>query len=342
MKKMIKFVFKLAIWLVVIALALVLTIPLWFGPVVRSVANAVVPGKIDAAFNIGHLSLNPYTGRFELGELTVANPNGHTYSEKLAVSVGTVAFDLGMSTLPDDVVHIEEITIADVGIALVKDEAGVLNFDQLQYNVAGGREKFETAQAEQAKARAAQEPRPAEAKPQPEKKPEAAQPAQEKPAKEKKFVIDRLSLTGLKIKIGMVPIMLPPLVLNDIGKKSNGATLEDVYDQVVAAVMQSIGAIGDGAKALTEFALSGASQAAEQANQAARQAAEQASQAARQATERLSGAAGKATESVSGAAGKAAESVSGAADTATKAVSGVLDGATDGANKALESFKKLW
>ena len=54
-KTLIKTVFVIVVLLVVALLAL----PLWFGPVVRGVANAAVPKVTQAGFILAHLSLNP-------------------------------------------------------------------------------------------------------------------------------------------------------------------------------------------------------------------------------------------------------------------------------------------
>ena len=77
MKKLLKIVGGIILGIVVLALLLVLTLPLWLGPVVKPIANAAVPKMTKTSFNLGHLSLNPYTGRFELGAMNLGNPAGY-------------------------------------------------------------------------------------------------------------------------------------------------------------------------------------------------------------------------------------------------------------------------
>ena len=299
--KVVKFLLKAILWIVVIVVVALLALPLWFGPVVKGVANSVVPGIVKTNFHLAHLSLNPYTCRFELGGLKLANPQG--YSEEIAASVGELAFDAETASLATDVIHIEEITVKDVFVSYVNGgENKVNNFQQIQYNVAGGKEQYEAKQA----AKAAE--KPAEEK-----------PAESKPAK--KVIIDKLTIAGIKIQFGFIPLTVPvDIRLTDIGKSSGGATFEEVGQQIWASILKAAGAVGDQLKALGSLT-----------GDAAKQASEAASKAAGQATE----AAGKAASAIAGGAVDATKAVGDAAGNATKA-------AGEAAGKALDSLKKLW
>ena len=147
MKKLLKIVGGIVLGIVVLALLLVLTLPLWLGPVVKPIANAAVPNVTKTSFNLGHLYLNPYTGRFELGDMRLGNPVG--YDEPTAVSVDNLVVDVAMTTLGDKYVHVEEVTVDGVFVSLVNGGANnVDNMTQIQYNVAGGKEAYELKQAE--------------------------------------------------------------------------------------------------------------------------------------------------------------------------------------------------
>ena len=89
--KAIKFLLKLVLWLIVLVVVALLTLPLWFGPVVKAVAGKVAPKVAQIELAMDHLALNPYTARFELRGLRVGNPAG--YAEKYAATVGDVVFD---------------------------------------------------------------------------------------------------------------------------------------------------------------------------------------------------------------------------------------------------------
>ena len=297
--KAIKVIGKILIAIVILVVVAVLTLPLWFGPVVRCVANTAVPRVVKTDFNLGVLSLNPYTGRFELGDMQLANPQG--YPEKFAATVGDVVLDVGMMSLAGDTVHIEEIKVKDIFVSVVKNNEGVGNFQQIQYNVAGGKEKYEAQQAEKAKLESVKKAEGTE------EKSSASGEESEKPSK--KFVIDRLEISGLHVQLGVIPIALPSITLTDIGKKSNGATIADVWNEILGSVMKAAGSLGDGLKALGGL---------------------------------TSDAAGAATKAVGDVTGKAAES----AGTATKAVGDAagkaVDSVGEGAKKAADALKSLF
>ena len=322
--KAIKILLKAVVAIVAIIIVALLLLPIWFGPVVKTAANAAVPGIVKTDFHMGHLHLNPYTVRFELGDMQLSNPQG--YPEKYAVTLGDIIFDAETLSLATDVIHIEEITVKDIFVSVVSGgENKVGNFKQFQYNVAGGKEKYEAAEAK--KQRAAEEeaekiqleemqnPKAAE-----EEKAKLAE--EEKPSK--KVIIDKLHISGLKIQLGFLPISMPATIeLADIGRKSGGATLMEAWQQIWEGILKAAGVGGEQLKALGNLT-----------GDAAKQATEAASKAAAQATAVV----GDATESAT----KAASAVTDSAANATKAVGDTMNKATEGATKALDSLKKLW
>ena len=58
-------------------------------------------------------------------------------------------------------------------------------------------------------------------------------------------------------------IPVPSITLTDIGKKSDGASLEDIVDQIWQAILKSALAVGDGAKAAVGAVGDGAKAAAD-------------------------------------------------------------------------------
>ena len=304
--KVIKILFKAIVCIVALVVVALLALPLWFGPVVKTAANAAVPGIVKTDFHMGHLHLNPYTARFELRDMQLANPAG--YPEKYAVTLGDITFDAETFSLMTDVIHIEEITVKDIFVSVVSGgENNVGNFKQIQYNVAGGKEKYEAAEA---KKRQAADAEAEKIRLEEMQNPKAAEEEKAKLAEEegpsKKLIIDKLHISGLKVQLGIIPISVPVTIeLTDIGRKSGGATFEEAWNQIWAGILQKAGMVGDQLKALGGMA-----------GDSAKQATEAASKAAAQATESLS----KATED-------AAKS---------------LNKATEGAAKALDSLKKLW
>ena len=333
--KLIKILLKAVVCIAVLVLVALLTLPLWFGPVVKTAANAAVPGVVKTDFHMGHLHLNPYTARFELGDLQLSNPQG--YSEKYAVTLGDIIFDAETLSLATDVIHIEEITVKDVFVSVVSGgENKVDNFKQIQYNVAGGKEKYEAAQAEKEE-KAKLEELQAKETAQEKREPEPQVAEEEKPAK--KVIIDKLHISGLKVQYGILPISVPVTIeLADIGRKTGGATLMEAWQQIQDGILKAAGVGGEQLKALGNLTGDAAKQATAAATKAAAQATESVSKAtsavtdsAASATKAVGNVTGQATESV----GKAASAVSDSATKATKAVG-------DTAGKALDAINKLW
>lgn len=210
-----------------ILLALLALSPLWLGPVGRFAANIAVPGITGTEFNMAELSVNPYSGRVEVGSVDLANPEG--FSEKRAVALGSLKVKMSPASLFTDTIHIESIEVNDLFVSYVSS-SGKNNFDVIAANAAGPAEAEETLPDAQ----------PAEGET------PAAGEKEEVVEEEggKKVVIDVLSLSGVKVKVGPVTIPLPPIVLRDIGKESD-MTLEEVAQEVLNAVLKASASLGD-------------------------------------------------------------------------------------------------
>ena len=325
MNKQAKKILKIAAWVIGVPVALVvlavLTLPLWLGPVVKPTVNTLVPRYTQTEFNLGHLYLNPYTGRFEMGDLYLGNPKG--YDEPCAVAMSNLVVDVALTTLASEYVHIEEITVDQLFVSCVNGgEHGVNNFQQIQYNIAGSREQHEAAQA---KALAAEEKRLAELEAAEAKADEAekakleAMEAEERAkyesdkaeaeleaeaeaemdaAAKKKFVIDRLVIGGITIKYGFLTLPLPSVTLNDIGKESGGATMAELVDQVWQSILKSANSVGDAANQAMDAVSAGASKSMDAV-----------SESASKAADAVSAGAGKAADAVSESAGKAVDAI---------------------------------
>jgi len=355
--KAVKILLKVLVCLVILLLAALLSMPLWFGPVAKTAANAIVPGVVKTDFRLGHLSLNPYTARFEMGAVNLANPQ--KYSVKDAVRIGEMIFDAETASLMTDVIHVEELTVRDLFVSVVSGgENGVMNFKQIQYNVAGGKEKYETAQAEKESA-ASQKDAAAPKQGSGEKK------------KSKKIVIDRLEVSGLTLQLSILPLRIPSVVLTDIGRKTGGATFEETWQQILDGIMKAAGVTSDQLKAFGVLSGDAVKKTNEAVVETAKKATAVVDVAAKQisaGTEKttavvdgtaknLTATAEKATKAVSstlGAAkGIAGDSVGSAAGAAKNAAAGTVEGGVkavddgvkavgEGAKKTMDALKKLW
>ena len=145
-------------------------------------------------------------------------------------------------------------------------------------------------------------------------------PGQDQPSK--KVIIDRLRISGTKVKLMksdmMPPLMLPTVELTGIGRKSQGATLEEVWTQVSEGVMKSMAAMGDGLGALGGLLGDGAQGLGEA----------------------LGGAAGKLPQGASDAASKTVDAVGGAAKDAADAIGDTTKKTADGVKNLFKGFGK--
>ena len=71
--KAIKVIGKILLWTLAVVVVLLLALPLWIGPVVKGVANSVVPGITGTDFHLGEFGLNPYTGTLHVGDMQLAS-----------------------------------------------------------------------------------------------------------------------------------------------------------------------------------------------------------------------------------------------------------------------------
>jgi len=228
--KVIKFIFKAILWIVVLVVIALLALPLWIGPVVKGVANSVVPGITGTGFNLGEFGLNPYVGTLHVGDMQLANPTN--FSEKNAVALDKFDADLAVTSLfGGKKICIESV---DLDGLVVYTDPKMANFRQIAANAAG--EPKEMSES----AKFAEENAPAEEpKAKPEEKPEEAKEG-------KGLQIDRLTVKNVTVKYGIVPFKIPmDIEIKDIGKDSeNGASLQEIVQLVWQKILAAGGAVG--------------------------------------------------------------------------------------------------
>ena len=278
MKKTVKIIVGAVVAIVALVIILVLALPLWIGPVATGVANAVAPKITGTAFNLAHFGLNPYSGVLTVGGLDLSNPP--KYEEKTAVKLDNFKVDLGMMSLCSDVIHVEDVALD--GLYVYASGLTGANFQDIAKHAQGDK----TA-----------EEKPAEEKPAETKKSEGG----------KKVCIDHLVLKNIKVKIGPMPaIPVPTIELNDLGKPKDtndkgGISFEELWQTVLAKVMESANALGNGVKALGNLTGDGA--------KAASEAASKATEAVGNGAKAAGEAAGKAVDAVGEGAKKAADAL---------------------------------
>ena len=312
MKKKLKLVAKILLWLLAGVVVLLLALPLWIGPVVKGVANAVVPGITGTDFHLGEFGLNPYTGTLHVGDMQLANPTN--FSEKNAVDLKAFDVDFAMTSLFFGKKYRVEFVEVN-GVFVHVDVPKAANFLQIAENATGGGDDDEAeAQTVDVKAPEAQQTEAQQAES------TKAEPEQQEEKESKGVQIDRITLKDVTVKYGL-PVKIPmDLELDGIGADSEyGAAFMDVWvavkDKVLSAANSVGGALGDLGK--------GAANALKDASGAAADALKDASGAA---TDALKDAGGAATDTLKDAGGAAADALKSAGGAATDALKSAGDG----------------
>ena len=242
MKKKLKLVAKILLWVLAGVVVLLLALPLWIGPVVKGVANAVVPGITGTDFHLGEFGLNPYTGTLHVGDMQLANPTN--FSEKNAVDLKAFDVDFAMTSLFSGKKYRVEFVEVN-GIVVHSDFPKGDNFMQIAENATGGGDDDEAeAQTVDVKAPEAQQTEAQQAES------TKAEPEQQEEKESKGVQIDRITLKDVTVKYGL-PVKIPmDLELDGIGADSEyGAAFMDVWiavrDKVMSVVTSVGGAVGD-------------------------------------------------------------------------------------------------
>ena len=242
MKKKLKLVAKILLWVLAGVVVLLLALPLWIGPVVKGVANAVVPGITGTDFHLGEFGLNPYTGTLHVGDMQLANPTN--FSEKNAVDLKAFDVDFAMTSLFFGKKYRVEFVEVN-GVFVHVDVPKAANFLQIAENATGGGDDDEAEeQTVDVKAPEAQQTEAQQAES------TKAEPEQQEEKESKGVQIDRITLKDVTVKYGL-PVKIPmDLELDGIGADSEyGAAFMDVWiavrDKVMSVVTSVGGAVGD-------------------------------------------------------------------------------------------------
>ena len=316
-----KWPLKTFYWLIGLVVLIVATLPLWLGPTVRPIACKVVPRFTGTPIQLDKLWLNPYTGRFELGGLVVANPEG--YSEPTLVSVGNLVFDLDMASVTGNCMHIEDVTVEEVFFSYVSGgEHKVENVKQIQYNLAGGKEQYEANQAKAAEKAAAEKAKA-------EEQPVEAQPEEktEEKSEEKKCIVDKVRIAGVKIKYGLVSVPVPTIELHDLGNESEGMTFSEFFTTIWKKILSGASALGDGVKALGSLAGDGVMAVGEGALKAGGAAVD---------------ALGEGASAIGEGAGAAVDAIGDGASAIGEGAGAAVDAIGDGAGAAVDAIKGIF
>ncbi len=215
MKKALKIITKTLLWLVVLVVVALLTLPLWVSPVVRTAANRITPNYTGTYFNLGAFGLNPYSGHLHVGSVQLDNPKG--YRPAKAVTLGNLDVDVDMSTVLSETIVIRDIVVKDLFISLASKD-GTNNFAAIAAYATKDKEESE----------------------------EKAEKDETSTKSERKVVIDRIRLEGVSVQYEMIKLPLPTITLTDIGRESDGVGFEDAWMAIWESIQKSATTVGDG------------------------------------------------------------------------------------------------
>ena len=312
--KAIKVIGKILLWIIAIVVVVLLALPLWIGPVVKGVANAVVPGITGTDFHLGEFGLNPYTGTLHVGDMQLANPTN--FSDKNAVDLKAFDVDFAMTSLLfGKKYRVEFVEVNGVFVHIDPPKAD--NFLQIAENAMGGKGNLES------EAQEVEQPNVEPEAPKADEATESAKPEQAEEKESKGVQIDRITLKDVTIKYGL-PVKIPmDIELTGIGAESeNGASFEEVWDAVFAKVKSALTAVGGALGDLGK----GAADAIKDVGGAAADTLKDAGGAAADTLKDAGGAAADTLKDAGGAAADALKSAGGAATDALKSAGDGLKG----------------
>lgn len=214
MKK--KIFLGIGIGLVVIIIAAVLIVGFFLGDVVKAGMQTVGPKVTQTTLTVDSVHVSMLTGSAGVNGLVVGSPEG--YKATNTISVGKAAVSVAPLSVLSDKIVIKSVEVRDAVINFEGNPIGANNLKKLMDNV--------NAFAGSAEA-----------------KPAATNaPAEKKPAK--KLEVDDLLITGAKVNFNGVPLPLPDIHLQDLGKGPEGITpvalTQEVLGQITTASLKAI------------------------------------------------------------------------------------------------------
>ncbi len=262
---------KVLIGIGAVLVILIVVVVLFLGQVVKTAVETAGPQVAGVEMSLEKARVYLLLGDIKLKGLVIGNPEG--FKTPSLMELNELVIDIDMGSLFTDTIVIKEIHIDGPQITY---ERGLKtsNLSALQENLA-----------------------PDEEKPKKEKT-DAPKEKSDKPAK--KVVIDDFLLENGKVNISIaiaggkkLTVPMAPIHLKDIGKDSDGTSITEIVNEVLGAIMKSV---GDAVAASGDLA-------------------------------------GDALKGVGGMAGDAAHGVTDMAGDATKGATDAAKGATEGLKK---------
>lgn len=251
-----KWIVRLVGGLVVVVLVLLVVLNFFMGSIVKKSAETIGPSVLGVDVRLDEADFSLFRGRAQLKGMLIGNPEG--FKTPSMFELGEILIELKPLSILTDTIVIDRIFINAPRITYEQAARGN-NIGKLIEQLEG-------------------EP-PAEGEEAPAEKPEPEEPAEGKKVVINELVIDHgrvnVSLTALRGQV--IPVPLPRLQMNDIGKEKEGASVKEVITTVLEAIAKSatevvgasIDVLGKGAEAAGDLLKGGAEMGGDAARQAA-------------------------------------------------------------------------
>ena len=200
---------KLALWLAlavaVSLVALLVFVTAFLGRAIKYGVETFGPRYAKAPISVGSVSISLFSGRGEVKDFVVGNPEG--FSASPAVKVGRIKIDVDVSSLLSETLVVEEINVESpqVNYELSLDGG---NIDRLLENLKSGAARPATAPQSGAASQ-----------------PGAPTPGRKVLVKDFKVSGGRVKLAAPMLSGGALDVPLPAVELKDVGSGSDAAAV---------------------------------------------------------------------------------------------------------------------
>ena len=208
---------SVVVLLVIVILVIILIFSI--NTIAKSAIASAGTSALGVKTSVSSVSIGIFSGRSELRKLSIENPEGFT-GDFLDLSDGVL--DVNLGSLLTNKVKIREISLDGLAVEflqkLSKSNVSVIldNINKSTGDDSGG---------------------------------DAPSGDDDSKSSERKFIIDQLKITNVKVTIGVEPISsatnpstvtIKEIVVNDIGKKDDGVTLDEVSGVVVQSITNAV------------------------------------------------------------------------------------------------------
>lgn len=203
---------------VVLAILLVILLQFGLGPIIKNVAPKIGPDVLGTPVEISNVTVKAFSGLVDISGLVVGAPEGFKAN---VFEMDNFKVALSLPSIFSDTIVIREIVI--------KEPLVTYEMSALRTNIGAIMEKLDSGETEE----------------------KVEDPEDVKGGK--KVIIEKFVFEGAKIRIATTAtggkgtvIPLPTINLEDIGKKSGGATVSETLYELIKSIGNGIiGVVGD-------------------------------------------------------------------------------------------------